>query len=147
MKRIFAILICMPIFFMSCGNSPSKEDLKKALVEAEKDWKTNKGIGNVSDITLGKLDQTLVKEGEQLFKTKCLSCHRSTSKRLIGPGLSKVLDRRTPEWTMNMIMKPQKMTKEDPIGKALLSIYKSPMLDMNIKEKEARKILEYLRTI
>lgn len=147
MKLISLFFICIPLLLASCGNSVSDEENKKALLEAEKHWKSNKGIGQVTSVKLGALKPELIKEGEQLFKTKCMACHRKTERKLIGPGLSKILTKRTPEWTMNMIINPQKMIKEDKIAKSLFNVYKTPMLDLGIKEKEARSILEYMRTI
>ena len=67
--------------------------------------------------------------------------------RYIGPALQDVTERRTPEWIMNMILNPEEMTKKDPIAKELLAEYLSPMANQSLEEEEARKILEYFRTL
>ncbi len=48
---------------------------------------------------------------------------------------------------MNMILNPEQMVAEDPIAKDLLKEYLSPMANQSLTEDEARKILEYFRTI
>lgn len=95
----------------------------------------------------GAIDQKLVDEGKELFKNKCSACHR-TNRKFIGPNPTGVLDRRSPEWVMNMIMNPEEMTQKDPIAKALLIEYNgSPMANQNVSEKDARAILEFFRTL
>jgi hypothetical protein len=56
-----------------------------------------------------------------------------------------VTKRREPEWIMNQIMVPDKMTAEDPIAKELLATYMTQMTNQNITEEQARNILEYFR--
>lgn len=49
---------------------------------------------------------------------------------------------------MNMIINPERMIKEDPIAEALFEEYnRTPMLNQNISEEDARAIAEYLRTL
>jgi hypothetical protein len=49
---------------------------------------------------------------------------------------------------MNMILNPEQMVKEDPIAKKLLVEYNmAPMANQNLTEEQARKILEYFRTL
>lgn len=104
------------------------------------------GIGPVKSIQLGPVNQAMVKEGKELFKVKCSSCHKP-AKKYIGPALKGIMDRRMPEWTMNMILNPEGMVANDPVAKELLKRYLSPMANQSLTEDEARKILEYFRTI
>lgn len=47
-----------------------------------------------------------------------------------------------------MIINPERMIKEDPIAEALFEEYnRTPMLNQNISEEDARAIAEYLRTL
>ena len=67
---------------------------------------------------------------------------------MIGPPQAGVLDRRTPEWVMNMIINPSEMIKKDPTARHLLKEYNNvPMTEQGVTEEEARKILEYFRTM
>jgi len=49
---------------------------------------------------------------------------------------------------MNMILSPDKMIQSDPIAKQLLvEANLAPMANQNLTEEQARKILEYFRTL
>ena len=160
---LFAILL-----LISCGGEEKKKstnDLptKKAAVKKapEKETKTkvvekeeitidlnNKGIGPVKSVTLdGTIEQKMAEEGKLIFKSKCSSCHKA-NKKFIGPSPDGILERRSPEWVMNMILNPEEMVKKDPIAKALLIQFKGvPMANQHLSEKETRLILEYFRTL
>ena len=58
------------------------------------------------------------------------------------------MERRSPEWVMNMILDPEKMIKEDPLARELLIEFNgSPMANQNLSEEDARAVLEYFRTL
>ena len=109
---------------------------------------TNKGVGPITSITLNdEIDQAMAAQGKEAYDRLCLACHR-IGKKFIGPAPNGILERRTPEWVMNMIMNPEKMVKEDPLAKELLVEFNgSPMANQNVSEEEARAILEYFRTL
>jgi hypothetical protein len=70
------------------------------------------------------------------------------NQRMIGPALAGTLERRSPEWAMNMIMNPTEMIKKDPIAKALLKEYNNAiMLNQNVNQQDARALLEYIRSL
>jgi cytochrome c len=164
LKIIIAILVIGVL--ASCGNDEKKQPTKtktvkkaavkkapeKKEVEKEKVVGTvdlnNKGIGPIKAVTLGNvIDKSMVENGQKIFKNKCSACHR-VDKKFIGPSPTGIMDRRSPEWIMNMILNPQEMTAKDPIAKELLAQFNGlPMADQNIKEEEARAILEYFRTL
>jgi mono/diheme cytochrome c family protein len=106
----------------------------------------NKGIGPVTSVELGPLDQAMADEGKLIYEEKCSACHKATEK-YIGPAPVGILERRTPEWVMNMILNPEQMVAEDPIAKDLLKQFLSPMANQSLTEEQARKILEYFRTL
>ena len=69
-------------------------------------------------------------------------------RKLIGPAMKGIYERRSPEWVMNMILNPTEMLKQDPIAIALLKEYNNVlMLNQNLTNEEARSISEYLRTL
>ncbi|WP_067145150.1 c-type cytochrome [Pseudotamlana agarivorans] len=109
---------------------------------------TNKGVGPISNIILdAQINTELAKQGEDIFKSTCTACHR-TDKKFIGPAPKDILNRRTPEWVMNMILSPNKMVKDDPLAKALLEEYHGSPMPVQINSKEeARALLEYFRTL
>lgn len=165
MKKLHSIyggigkaLLCLSIAtIVACsGNkkptesSAKEEPVKEQPTKVEKpsnDPMQNKGIGPVKELELSSIDEALAAEGKALFDQLCIACHKPTEK-LIGPAPKGILDRRTPEWVMNMIMNPSEMTQKDPIAMQLLKEANGvPMADQNVTEEQARKILEYFRTL
>ena len=159
MTILFAALL------LSCGG---KEEKKKEGFSYEKNATTentttkkaekipaskiidleNKGIGPIKSLALGaEIDQKMVTHGADVYKRMCTACHR-LDKKFIGPAPKNILDRRSPEWVMNMILNPEEMTKKDPLAKALLIEFNgSPMANQGLTEEDARAVLEYFRTL
>ncbi|MCO5725040.1 c-type cytochrome [Robiginitalea marina] len=109
---------------------------------------TNKGVGPITSVTLDpEVNPELAAQGEAVYNQMCLACHR-IGKKFIGPAPNGILERRTPEWVMNMILVPEKMVKEDPLAKDLLVEFNgSPMANQGLTEDQARAVLEYFRTL
>ncbi|MGX1930929.1 c-type cytochrome [Flagellimonas sp. 2504JD4-2] len=109
---------------------------------------TTKGVGPIKSLTLNdEIDQTMAEEGKAVFEQMCLACHR-VGKKFIGPAPNGILERRSPEWVMNMILNPEVMVKEDPLAKELLMEFNgSPMANQSLTEEQARAVLEYFRTL
>lgn len=109
---------------------------------------TNKGVGPITSLTLDtEIDQKMAAHGADVFKKMCTACHRP-DKKFIGPAPKNILERRTPEWVMNMILDPEGMVKNDPLAKDLLIEFNgSPMANQNLSEEDARAVLEYFRTL
>ena len=145
---VFAIIAAV---ITSCGGDGKKEEKSAAPIEEQKtaieelDPMKDKGVGPITSITLGEIDQKMADEGKAVFLAKCSACHK-ISKRVVGPALAGVTERRTPEWIMNMILNPEKMVVENAAAKKLLEEYLAPMANQNLTETEARQILEYFRT-
>lgn len=103
------------------------------------------GIGPIRRVELGPFDDALAARGEELFKMKCMACHRLDD-RYVGPALRGVTERRTPEFVMNMMLNPGEMVRRHPVGRAMLAAHYTEMPAQNLTEEEARALLEYLRT-
>jgi len=123
--------------------SESYDDFEARIAST---FERTNGIGPVSSMSLGPLNQAMVTEGAEIFRVKCSSCHKPV-KKYVGPAPVGVLDRRNPAWVMNMILNPEEMVESDPVAKELLTRYLAPMANQNLTEDEARKILEYFRTL
>ena len=166
MKNVLKITTVIAIALLfSCGGGEDKKKegftlKKKAETETkstENDASvlpsaridlTNKGIGPVKSLVLPEeIDQTMVANGQEIYNKMCTACHRP-DKKFIGPAQFGVLERRTPEWIMNMILNPVEMVQKDPLAKALLIEFNgSPMANQNLTQDEARAVLEYFRTL
>lgn len=164
MKKYILIFLFAGLL-SSCGNSEEKkskpevtignkstteqpkETPKKAQTAADMIDMDNKGVGKIKSVTLGELDSALAAKGEEVFKMNCTACHKP-DRKFIGPAMKGVVDRRSPEWIMNMILDPERMVKEDPIARQLLIDHNgSPMANQGISEEDARALLEYFRTL
>ncbi len=153
--RIFpSLFFLLAVFFLTgcSGGNENKEasappaQPEETTPEATADPVVNKGVGPITSVNLGELDTEMAAEGKELYESLCTACHK-LDQRYIGPSLADVTERRSPEWIMNMILNPTEMVKEDPEAKKLLAEYISPMADQNLSEEQARKILEYFRSI
>lgn len=138
MKHIigFWACCCIVVMLASCDNNSTSGSLENP-----------ESTFPVTSIELGALDNQMAHQGEALFMEKCTQCHKIESK-FVGPALKGVTKRRRPEWIMNMMLDPLQMIKKDPIAKDLLKEFKgAPMTNQHLTHDEARKILEFLRTI
>lgn len=135
---------------VACGEKKTeKAQAEEKATETEvADPMENKGIGPIKSLVLPEtIDEELVKIGEEAYVLKCSACHKA-EKSYIGPAPKGIMDRRSPEWIMNMILNPEEMILKDPIAKQLLIEFNgAPMANQNLSEEEARAILEYFRTL
>lgn len=108
----------------------------------------DKGVGQIKSITLdAEINTEMAAAGEAIFKTNCTACHK-IDKRFIGPSPKGILERRSPEWIMNMILDPKLMTEEDQCAKDLLVEFNgAAMSNQNLTVEQTRAILEYYRTL
>ena len=153
-------IIALAVLMIACGEKKEeKKDgfemsrtQKEATSEVASDGVPvdldNKGVGPITSVTFDQeIDAELAKAGEAKFQMICTACHM-IGQRMIGPDLTGVYERRSPEWVMNMMLNPDGMLKEDPIAKALLKEYNNMvMTNQNLSEEEARALAEYLRTL
>lgn len=156
MKKLrFITLFIVAGLLSSCGGenaAENEESTNDAVAETtteeavtEEESASSTGVGPVTSVTLGDIDDVLVEKGKELYKANCTACHK-IGKRVVGPALKGVTERRSPEWIMNMILNPEEMVEKDPTAKALLAEYLAPMANQSLSEEEARAILEFFRT-
>jgi len=156
-KIIFTLLI---LFLISCGrekqnkkgfeykrtqqNEKKNNSITKSSIKIDFN---NKGIGPIKSFNFNdNIDKKLVEKGSIIFKQKCTACHMP-DKKLIGPSMKGIYERRSPEWVLNMILNPIQMIKEDPIAIDLLKKNNGIiMLNQNITEEEAIALSEYFRS-
>lgn len=150
-KTNLVLAVIIVTFLAGCGSGSEQKSASTASSPVAKanpnDPMSNKGIGPVKQLTLGELNPAMASEGEEIYKKMCSACHKPTEK-FIGPAPKGILERRSPEWVMNMILNPEEMIKNDPIAKQLLmEANLAPMANQHLTEEQARKVLEYSRTI
>lgn len=160
MKIILNILIlCTVILIISCGEDNKKptdaangkepiENTQELEPASKRITLENKGVGPITKIDIPvEIDQEMAAQGKLTYEKMCTACHKPDQKH-IGPAPKGIMDRRAPEWIMNMILVPEKMVQEDPLAKELLMEFNgSPMANQNLTQEEARAVLEYFRTL
>lgn len=162
LKQLSILFIALLLF--NCGGEEKKKESTKIKIGSQTTEKkavtktttkasesvdlSNRGIGPIKSLTLpAEIDQAMAANGKEIYKKMCTACHRP-NKKFIGPAQKGVLERRTPEWIMNMILNPEEMVQKDPLAKKLLIEFNgSPMANQNLTEQEARAVLEYFRTL
>lgn len=154
MKSLQLVFIIALLFLASCSSSGDKKQPESTTPDKPKPTSMianpldNKGIGPIKSIVLADaIDAEMAAHGKEVYEGKCTACHKATEK-FIGPAPKGILERRSPEWVMNMILNPEEMTQKDPDAKKLLMEFNgSPMANQNLTEDEARAVLEYFRTL
>lgn len=162
-----SLSIIFSVFLMSCGEKEKKENegfsvdrtkttekaietepATDAVPASQRNTLDEKGVGQIKELNLDpKIDTDMAAAGAAIYKTNCTACHK-LDKRFIGPSPKGILDRRSPEWIMNMILDPKLMTEEDQCAKDLLVEFNgAAMSNQNLTIEETRSILEYFRTL
>lgn len=118
---------------------------KQTVTNELTEFQMKNGVGPITKaVELGSIDKTLALEGERLFKLNCSACHKLDD-RYVGPAQRNVIERRSPEYILNMILNPVGMVRMQPEAKKMLADFMTPMPKLNVNRKEARAILEYFR--
>ena len=154
MKKIYLLSALAVFLLASCGGSTEESDegteapQSMLAEETSTDPMENKGIGPVSSVTVGvEVDTEMAAAGQVVYEQMCTACHKP-DKNFIGPAPKGIMERRSPEWIMNMILNPEEMIQKDPIARALLIEFNgAPMANQNLTEEQARQVLEYFRTL
>jgi mono/diheme cytochrome c family protein len=164
MKKL-AILLFSLTFLISCGDKQKQTQQEEVVTPAEdgvvegepgappvtqgpEAYDPNRGEGKFDKVDLDPtLNKAMADKGEAVAGVKCLSCHKPTAEKLVGPGWKGVTERRKPEWIMNFITNPDPMIDKDPELQSQLEICLVRMPNQGLNDDEARNILEYMREI
>lgn len=156
MKKVI-IILCLGLFVIGCGSSgdentetttTSEETTGEATTGANPSYDPNRGEGKFKDVAISdKLDVASAAKGEKIAELKCLSCHKLTDEKLVGPGWAGVTTRHKPEWIMNFVTNTDAMIDKDPKVQAMLEICMVRMPSQNLSDDDARNLLEYMRKV
>jgi cytochrome c551/c552 len=152
MKKLL-IFGCLSLFIAACagGDAPQSTNTGDPSSEATSspavaDYDPNRGEGKFKEVKLEpKLDEAMALKGKNLSDLKCLSCHKLTDEKLVGPGWKDVTKRNTPEWIMNFMTNTDEMIDKDPKVQAMLEICMVRMPNQNLSDEDTRAILEFMR--
>ncbi len=160
MKKISILSILalsVTMFIMACGGNAEQasgetaatgEATSESTDGANPSYDPNRGEGKFHEVDLGTgLNAEMASKGEKTAELKCLSCHKTTDEKLVGPGWAGVTTRHKPEWIMNFMTNTDAMIDKDPKVQAMLEICMVRMPNQNLTDDEAREILEFMRKI
>lgn len=150
-RKLMGLAIMASVLFVSCGgsgngNQASDQDSSQKNENGLTTFEQKNGIGPVTEeITLSDtIEKALAHKGEGLFETKCSACHK-LDERYVGPAQRDLVERRSPEYIMNMMLNPDEMVKKHPEAKQMLAEFMTPMPNQGLSREEARAIVEYFR--
>ncbi|TSA50918.1 MAG: cytochrome c [Sphingobacteriales bacterium] len=139
------------LFWASCGSSEVKEgnenESPESMVNESSEANAgDKGVGKFTTVELtNPLNQEWVKDGESVYNMKCLSCHKLTDEKLVGPGWKGVTTRRKPVWIMNFVTNTEEMIDKDKDAQKMLEECLTRMPNQNLSDHDARTMLEFMR--
>lgn len=84
--------------------------------------------------------------GEQLYRTRCASCHTIGGGDGLGPDLLAVSSRRSPEWLARWIREPDRMLAEgDPVATAQMAQYRGlPMPNLKLADQDVAALMRFI---
>jgi nitrate reductase gamma subunit len=84
--------------------------------------------------------------GEDLFKSKCTACHVTGARKLVGPGLAGISEKRDREWLYKWINNSKALIESgDSAAVQLFAEFNSiPMLEYDFTNEEIDAILAYI---
>ncbi|MBX2951720.1 MAG: cytochrome c [Leadbetterella sp.] len=143
-KTLWAIILTLILF--GCGKGAKQ---RAESPETSEDVMEKQEIIHGTEVTEVKLtnplDAAMVKQGQEIFEMKCMSCHRLDETRLVGPGWSGVTKRRTAVWLTNMITNVDIMLEKDADAQKMLEECLIRMPNQNVSLEESRSIIEFMR--
>jgi cytochrome oxidase Cu insertion factor (SCO1/SenC/PrrC family) len=89
-----------------------------------------------------------IPRGEQIFRTRCATCHTVTGNEpegALGPDLLGITQRREMTWLLNFLRAPDQMLEnKDPIAMALYTKYNNlAMPNSRLNKQEALALIDY----
>ncbi|HSW31464.1 MAG TPA: cytochrome c [Longimicrobiales bacterium] len=94
------------------------------------------------------IDPALADVGARVFEARCAGCHALRGDPKLGPNLAGITLARDPAWLRAMIIRPDSMTRDDPVARALLQAYGVQMqVSGGMDGSATRAVMEFLRRV
>ncbi len=92
---------------------------------------------------------SIAQDGESIFKSTCAACHTTTARKLIGPGLANIHDKRTKEWFTKFVKSSQTFINSgDAEAVKIFEEYnKLLMPDQMLSDNEIDLVFEYIISV
>jgi len=136
------------LLFTACGGGVDKDAKPLDVQELTKNQPETHGTEvKEGEIQLtNPLNAEWVSAGKNIYDLKCMSCHKLTEEKLVGPGWKDITKKRTPVWITNMITNVDMMLETDAEAQKLLEQCMVRMPNQNISKEDSRKIIEFMRS-
>lgn len=152
-KLILPVAVLAISLWTACSNQPAQEsgnaEQPESMVKDESSATDvdDKGVGKFTNVELTHpLNQDMVKDGEGVYNMKCLSCHKLTDEKLVGPGWKGVTSRHKAEWIMNFVTNTDEMIDKSKKAQEMLEQCLTRMPNQNLSDHDARSIYEFMRS-
>ena len=88
-------------------------------------------------------------DGEGIFKSTCAACHTTTGRKLIGPGLANIHDKRTKEWFTEFVRSSQTLINSGDAEavKIFEEFNRVIMPDQILSDAEIITVFEYIKSV
>ncbi len=88
-------------------------------------------------------------DGESLFKSTCAACHQTTARKLIGPGLANIHEKRSKEWFKKFVISSQTLIKSgDADAVKIFEEYNNTIMpDQAYTDAEIDALYEYIKSV
>lgn len=88
-----------------------------------------------------------ISRGEDIFRSRCRSCHSLSEEDGIGPGLSAVTEKRDRAWLIRWMKAPDRvLARKDPVALQLFTQYKElPMPNLRLSDTDVEALIKYLK--
>jgi cytochrome c2 len=153
LKFFFTVAVltsAVTVLLVACGggntSSENKTKDQPAATAATNEANEKRGIGKFSNVAVSAtLDKGMAEAGNKVYDTKCMSCHRLTEEKLVGPGWKGVTGRRKAEWVMNFVTNTDEMLNKDAEAQAMLELCMVRMPNQSLSDDDARHVYEFMR--
>jgi len=157
MKKLLVVSLVSAFLvgIAACGGDSKTEETSKSTDAVETTETTSdgnpsydpkRGEGQFKDVQItATLDGAMAEAGGKVADVKCISCHKLTDEKLVGPGWKGVTSRHSADWIMNFLTNTDAMIDKDPYVQAQLEICMVRMPNQSVSEADARSVYEFMR--
>lgn len=116
-----------------------------SFLQLPKNAQTHSEMGAVSYAEAPRLPK--ISRGEELFRSRCDSCHSLGSEDGMGPGLAGVTEKRHRVWLARWLKEPDQMLIEkDAIAMAIFDQYRQlPMPNLRLSDADVDALIEFMQ--
>ena len=99
-------------------------------------------------LSIFMVSNSYAQDGETLFKQNCASCHKTNTKKLVGPGLQGVREEAGEDWVIKWTRSSKELIESGDARaiKVYADFNKTAMPPQNLKDEEIIAVFDYIDT-